>query len=51
MKLLHIFATKEILGVDNSHDNPTYTPMTLSKEETMDNQMSVLCSLSHFNQS
>jgi hypothetical protein len=32
------------LGIDNSLDNPTYTPTTLTKEEIMDNHRSVLCS-------
>jgi hypothetical protein len=31
------------LGIDNSLGNPTYTP-TLSKEETLYNNRSVLCS-------
>ena len=32
------------LGIDNSLDNPTYTPTTLTKEEILDNHGSVLCS-------
>ena len=32
------------LGIDNSLDNPTYTPTTLTKEEILDNHRSVLCS-------
>ena len=32
------------LGIDNSLGNPTYTPMTLTKEEILDNHRSVLCS-------
>ena len=30
------------LGFDNQLGNPTYTPMTLTKEEILDNHMSVL---------
>ena len=33
------------LGIDNSLDNPTYTPTTHAKEEILDNHRSVLCSL------
>jgi hypothetical protein len=32
------------LGIDNSLGNPTYTPMTHTKEEILDNHRSVLCS-------
>jgi hypothetical protein len=32
------------LGIDNSLGNPTYTPMTLTKEEILDNHRSVVCS-------
>ena len=32
------------LGIDNSLGNPTYTPTTLTKEETLDNHKFVLCS-------
>jgi hypothetical protein len=32
------------LGIDNSLDNPTYTPTTLTKEQILDNHRSVLCS-------
>ena len=32
------------LGIDNSLDNPTYTPITLTNEEILDNHRSVLCS-------
>jgi len=32
------------LDIDNSLGNPTYTPTTLTKEEILDNRMSVLCS-------
>ena len=32
------------LGIDNSLGNPTYTSMTLTKEEILDNHRSVLCS-------
>jgi len=31
-------------GIDHSHDNPTYTPKILAKEEILDNHRSVLCS-------
>ena len=31
------------LGIDNSLGNPTYTPMTLTEEEILDNHRSVLC--------
>ena len=30
--------------INNSLSNPTYTPTTLTKEEILDNHMSVLCS-------
>jgi len=30
--------------INNSLGNPTYTPTTLTKEEILDNHMSVLCS-------
>jgi hypothetical protein len=33
------------LGIDNSLGNPTYTPTTLTKEEILHNQRSVLCSI------
>ena len=32
------------LGIDTLVDNPTYTPTTLTKKETLDNHRSVLCS-------
>jgi hypothetical protein len=32
------------LGIDNSLDNPTYTPTTHTKEKILDNRRSVLCS-------
>ena len=32
------------LGIDNSLGNPTYTPITLTNEEILDNHRSVLCS-------
>jgi hypothetical protein len=32
------------LGIDNSLDNPTYTPTTPTKEKILDNRRSVLCS-------
>jgi hypothetical protein len=32
------------LGIDNSLGNPTYTPVTPTKEEILDNHRSVLCS-------
>jgi hypothetical protein len=32
------------LDIDNSLGNRTYTPTTLTKEEILDNHMSVLCS-------
>ena len=32
------------LGIDNSLGNPTYTLRALTKEEILDNHMSVLCS-------
>jgi hypothetical protein len=32
------------LAIDNSLGNPTYTPMTLTKEEILDNHRSGLCS-------
>ena len=32
------------LGIDNSLGNSTYTLMTLTKEEILDNHRSVLCS-------
>jgi len=34
----------KVLGVDISLGNPTYRPTTLTKEEILDNHMSVLCS-------
>jgi hypothetical protein len=30
--------------INNSLDNPTYTSTTITKEEILDNHMSVLCS-------
>ena len=33
------------LGIDNSLGNPTYTPMTHTKEEILNNHRSVLCSI------
>ena len=33
------------LGIDNSLGNPTYTLRALTKEEILDNHMSVICSL------
>jgi hypothetical protein len=43
----HFFGSRKMikeLGIDNSLDNPTYTPTTLTKEEILDNHGSVLCS-------
>jgi hypothetical protein len=31
------------LGIDHSLGNPTYTPTTITKEETLDNHRSVEC--------
>ena len=32
------------LGIDNSPGNPAFIPTTITKEEILDNHMSVLCS-------
>ena len=40
----HIDCWIKELGIDNSTDNPTYTPTTLTNEEILDNHRSVLCS-------
>ena len=34
----------KVLAIDNSLGNPTYTPITPTKEEILDNHRSVLCS-------
>ena len=40
----HIDCLIKELGIDNSLGNPTYIPVTLTKEEILDNHRSVLCS-------
>jgi hypothetical protein len=39
-----LFLCVKELGIVNSLGNPTYTPMTLMKEEILDNHRSVVCS-------
>jgi len=40
----HIDCLIKEVCIDNSLDNTTYTPTTLTKEEILDNHKSVLCS-------